>query len=101
MFSKTDNDNNAVVGVKGVDNVIINNLEINGTDGVDLHGINVYLSSNVALNDVTSRNNRSGVVVNGSEVTVNNITTKGNIWHGINVDNGGGVTEPSVLRLTV
>lgn len=38
-------------------------------------------------------------MVNGSEVTVNNITTAGNGWHGINVDQGGGVTQPAVLTV--
>ncbi len=92
---------NTVIGVVGADNVTINDLTVDGTGGTGLHGINVYESTGVVLNDVTTKNNdKSGLVVNGSEVTVKNITTSGNMWHGINVAQGSGVTMPSVLTVT-
>jgi len=90
-FAKTDNDNNSAIGVQA-NGVTINNLVEDGTNGTNLHGINIFAATGVALNDVTVKNNdRSGVNVNGSTVTVNNITTSGNGWHGIDVDKAGAV----------
>ncbi len=78
---------NTVIGVIGADNVTINDLTVDGTSGTGLHGINVYDSTDVVLNDVAILNNdKSGLVVNSSIVTVNNLTTSGNTWHGVNVD---------------
>jgi hypothetical protein len=91
-FTKTDNDNNAAVGVISADGVTIKNLTIDGTNGTNLHGINVYQSQNVVITNVTSKNNdHSGVSVNASTVTVSDVTTSGNGWHGINVDKQGAV----------
>lgn len=103
-FAKTDNDNNSILGLTGADDVTINNLTIDGTGSLPwpngLHGVNVYEASNVTLNDVTIENmSYSGLHVNGSNVTVNNLSTAGNGWHGANVDQGGGVSEPSVLTI--
>ncbi len=90
---------NKVVGLAGSDNVTINDLTVDSGTSVGLHGINVYESAGVVLNDVTTKNNdKYGVVVNGSNVTVNNLTTEGN-FAGVNVDLGSGVTEPSVLTV--
>lgn len=85
-FTKTDNSNNSAIGVIDSDNVTIQDLIIDGTNGTDLHGINVYESTGVVVDTVTAMNFRSGIGVNSSEVTARNITTSGNIWHGINVD---------------
>ncbi len=98
-FTKTDNANNAAIGV-GSSNVTIKNLTIDGTSGVNLHGINIYLSENVSLDTVTVSNNRAGVIVNGSTVTVRNIKTSNNSWGGINVDQGTGVTATTTLTVT-
>lgn len=94
-FPKTNNDNNSAIGVLS-DDVIINNLTVDGTGGqawpTGLHGINVYQSTGVALNGVTAKNfSYSGVNVNGSAVTVTDITTAGNGWHGVDVDKAGSV----------
>ena len=87
-FAKTDNSNNAALGVLS-DNVTIENLTVNGVNGTKLHGINVYAATGVVLKDVTLENNsHNGLVVNGSSVTVNNITTMNNGWGGIDVDKG-------------
>ncbi|MGB2787452.1 MAG: right-handed parallel beta-helix repeat-containing protein [Candidatus Saccharimonadaceae bacterium] len=99
-FARTNNSNNSVLGVIGADNVTIKDLTIDGVGGTNLHGVNVYVAENVVLENVTSTDNdRSGVVVNGSNVTVEDITTAGNGWHGINVAQGGGVTDPAVLTV--
>lgn len=97
-FTKTDNSNNSAIGVHS-DDVIIKDLTVDGTGGTNLHGINIYVVENILLDNVTAKNYRSGVVVNGSTVTVNNITTSGNSWHGINVDLGSGVTDPAELTI--
>jgi hypothetical protein len=89
---------NTVIGVIGADNVTINDLTVDGTNGTNLHGINVYDSTGVVLNDVTIKNNdKSGLVVNSSSVTVNNLTTEGNGWHGVNVDKKA--TDPASLTI--
>ena len=91
---------NTVIGVVGADHVTLRNFTIDGTGGSSLHGINVYLSENLYIENVNVMNNdKSGLVVNGSEVTVSNFQTSGNGWHGINVDQGSGVTEPSILNI--
>lgn len=85
-FTKTDNSNNSVIGIQ-TDDIKINNLVIDGDQGTDLHGINVFRSKNVEINSVTVKNNdRTGLGVNGSDVKVTDIATENNGWHGINVD---------------
>ena len=89
-----------VLGVTNADNVTVNDLTIDGTNGTALNGINVYVSTDVELNDVTTINNdKYGLVVNGSEVKVDNITTSGNTWGGVNVDLGTNVTTPAILTV--
>ncbi|HMR72827.1 MAG TPA: hypothetical protein PKD68_02360, partial [Candidatus Saccharibacteria bacterium] len=97
-FPRTDNSNNAAIGIQA-DNVTLSNLIVDGTSGTNLHGINVFAAANVQFNAVTSKNNdRSGIVNNGSALTVTDVTTAGNGWHGINVDQG---SAPSAGVLTV
>lgn len=99
-FARTNNSNNSAIGVIGADSVTVKDLTIDGIGGTNLHGINIYVAENITLENVTSKDNdRSGVVVNGSNVTVENITTAGNGWHGINVAQGGGVTDPAILTV--
>lgn len=88
---------NTVIGVVGADGVTINDLTVDGTTGVALHGINVYESTGLVLNDVTTKNNdKAGLTVNSSTVTVNNLTTEGN-FVGVNVDQ----RTPEPASLTV
>ena len=96
-FAKTSNSNNAAFGILS-DDVTLRNFTIGGVGGTSLHGINTYKVTGVLLDGLTIKNNdSSAVTVNGSTVTVNNITTSGNGWGGINVDQGGGVTTPANL----
>jgi hypothetical protein len=89
---------NTVIGVIGADNVVINDLTVDGTNGTNLHGINVFDSTGVVLNDVTIKNNdKSGLGINSSEVTINNLTTADNGWHGVNVDQR--TTAPASLTI--
>ncbi|MBC7512380.1 right-handed parallel beta-helix repeat-containing protein [Candidatus Saccharibacteria bacterium] len=90
-----------VLGITNSENVTVNDLTIEGTNGVRLNGIDVYVSTDVTLNDVTSVNNdKYGLVVNGSEVTVHDLSTSNNSWGGVNVDLGSGVTGPALLTVT-
>ncbi len=98
-FAKTDNSNNAGFMVLHSD-VTIKNLTVDGASGTNLHGINVYQATGVLLDSVTVSHVRAGVIVNGSDVTVNNITTANNAWGGINVDQGSGVTATTTLTVT-
>jgi len=99
-FTKTSNSNNATIGILGINNVTINNLTIEGIGGTTLHGINIYESAGVVLNDLTVRNNdRNGIVVNGSSVSATNLVTSGNGWGGVNIDQGSGVTTPAAFEL--
>lgn len=90
----TNNSNNSGIGIINTSNVTINNLTVEGVAGTNLHGINIYQSSGVQLTNVSSNNNdKSGVSINGSVVTVENISTSGHVfpWHGINADRDGTV----------
>lgn len=91
--SVKNNSNNSVIGVQSND-VTLNNLTIDGTDGVWMHGINVYEAKNVAINNTTLKNNSNAGLIVGkdSEVKINNITTSGNGWYGINVDKKTGTS---------
>ena len=99
-FTKTSNSNNAVFGVIDAMHVSFQNLKVDGTDGTELHGVNVYQSTDVKLRNVTLTNNDyTGLVVNGSTVTVRNLSTAGNGLGGVNVDQGKAVTMPAVLTV--
>lgn len=96
-FSWTSHSNNATLEIED-DNVTVKNLTIEGSGGTDLHGINIYEADNVTIDNVTVINNgRSGIVVNSSAVSVSDVTTAGNLWNGINVDQK--TLEPSVLNI--
>ncbi len=99
-FDFTDNSNNSVVGIINSNNVRVKDLTVDGNGRLKLHGINVYQSQNVKLDEVTTKNNtKNGLVVNGSEVTVDDLSTANNAWGGVDVDQGTGVTTPSILTI--
>ena len=102
-FPKTDNSNNSAIGIIGTTNVTIQNLIVDGTGGqawpAQLHGFNIYESSSVSLDAVTASNFMgAGIAVNASTVDVNDITTSGNAWGGINIDKGT-ITNPTLLTV--
>lgn len=84
------NNNNAVLSVKA-NGVRINDLIVNGQNH-QLHGINTYEVTDLQLQRVTVKNNKfSGLNVNRSSVTVTDLTTENNGWHGVDVDKAGAV----------
>lgn len=102
-FVKTDNSNNAAIGIIGTDNVTVLNLVLTASgDDVwpeHLHGVNVYESTNVDLNDLDiSGFEGTGVVVNSSIVNISNIATADNGWHAINVDQR--TSQPASLTIS-
>ncbi len=90
-FTKTDNSNNSALGIQA-NGITVNNLIENGANGTNLHGINVYDANGVNLNNVTvENNNHTGLNVDGSKVTVDNLTTAHDGWDGVDVDKAGAV----------
>lgn len=78
----------------------IKNLTIIGSDGIK-HGMQAYGGATLTVENVKVQNCTGyALVVNGSTVTVNGLTTSGNDWGGINVDIGSGVTTSATLTLT-
>lgn len=78
----------SMINVENDATVTLRNLTIDG-ENVAKHGINAY-GGTVVLENVTVMNNRwYGVVCNGTQMTVTNLTTQGNQW-GINVENRSG-----------
>jgi len=78
--------------------VTIKNLTITGSGRSNL---NFYVvTGGVVDNVILSNAGSAGMIVNGSQVTITNVTTSGNAWGGINVDQGGGVTAIPLLTVT-
>ena len=76
--------------------VAIKNLTIDGKREKTKHGINVFTkdsqttTATVNLENVTIQNcGTAGLVINNSTVTATNLTTSGNAWGAVNVDNSG------------
>lgn len=91
-----------LVSINAGDNaVIIKNITLTGAKHIGdnyASGLNVYLSSNVTLDKVTLKDNEAaGMIVNGSTVTANGLTTSGNVWGGVNVDKGTNVTDATTF----
>ena len=89
-IAEGSNENAHAVNIQANSNVTIKNITIDGAN-ITKNGINVYQSTAIIGENVTVKNNRQhGVVVNGSDVTVDGLTTEGNGQGGINVDNKSG-----------
>lgn len=77
---------NTVV-VVSANGVKVKNLTTTNTStGQKPHGVVVDYKTGVEFTNVTLENGRAGMIVNGSGVTVTNLTTRNNSWYGVNVD---------------
>ena len=80
------------------DGVYISNLTITGSGRSNL---NFYEATGGVVNNVVlSSAANAGMIVKGSTVTITNVTTSGNAWGGINVDQGVDVTATPLLTVT-
>lgn len=83
--TKSNSGEESILNIAGAENVIIRNLTV---EGAVKHGINLYKSVDVLIENVVAKDNGAlGICVNASEVTLKNVTTSGNAWGGVNVDN--------------
>lgn len=81
--TQTDLANN-IINVSGATNVTIRNLTI---EGALHHGINIWECENVVIENVTITDSvATAITINGSDVTLNSVTTSGSGWGGVNVD---------------
>lgn len=97
-FAQSGANGNAAINLLGAQNVVISNVVIKNVGGSNLHGINAFKGSST-LNGVTISNfTKYGLVVNGSNVTVNSISTSGNGWGGVDVDQS---STSNAAKLTV
>ena len=91
-ISGEPNGSNSAIEIENGANVVINNISIDGNENVK-HGINIFTAQGedkikVELNGVSIEDCKGyGVVNNASDLTVTDISTSGNGWGGINVDN--------------
>lgn len=77
----------------------IKKLTIIGSEGIK-HGMQAYDGATLDVENVKVHDCKGyALVVNGSTVTVNGLTTSGNDWGGINVDLGSGVDNPANLTI--
>jgi len=100
-FAKTSSSNNAALGIMA-SNVTINNLVVNGLGSTGLSGIQAYEVTGTHINNSTIKKFASsfsyGLLVNGSEVTVDNLSTIGN-FASVDVDQGEDVSTPTILTV--
>ena len=82
------------------DDVTICNVTVQGAETIGsnyAHGINVWQSENVRIENVVAKDNDGvGVLVNDSSVTLSNVQTSGNGWGGVNVDTGSNTNDTSL-----
>ena len=96
----------SMINIQGNANVTVKNLVIDGGATTDKttatkHGLNVYQAA-VTVENVTIKNgNGYAIVANGSNATVNGLTTENNGWGGINVDNKSGNASLVVNSATI
>lgn len=88
LLVKNTNDNNNEVN--------ISNLTIENAKGFGIQ----YYNSKGDLSKVTIKNSlKGGLLVNGSEVTANDLVTQDNGWYGVNVDKGQDVEGKTSFKL--
>ncbi|WP_195269384.1 right-handed parallel beta-helix repeat-containing protein [Eubacterium sp. 1001713B170207_170306_E7] len=92
-----DKSSASLIVVKGVENGAVNleNMTVSGARDISLenngtaygHGINVYRSNSVTLNNIFSTDNSgAGLIVNGSTVDAQYLMTADNGWYSVNVE---------------
>lgn len=97
--------NKSVLTVLDATGVSISNLTVDASavntankwDG--LYALQVYNATDVNLDAITVKNADAGLLVNGSQVKVNGITTSDNEFGGIEVSQGKDVTSSSTLTV--
>tara|TARA_Y100000114_G_C11761826_1_gene330220 strand:+ start:217 stop:2982 length:2766 start_codon:yes stop_codon:yes gene_type:complete len=88
-YSYTTNGvNNAVLLANaGASGTTIKNITLTNTStGEKPHGFVAQFAGAISFDTVVFANGRAGVINNGSQVTMHNITTQNNSWYGVNVD---------------
>ena len=90
----------SLITIDSASDVTIRNLTVQGAASIGsnyAHGINVYNSTNVTIENVTAQDNDGvGVLVQNSSVSLANVQTSGNGWGGVNVDTGDATNETSL-----
>lgn len=91
---------NGIIAESNINNVVISNLVVDGSNGGKVNGINAFKGT-LTLNKVTLKNNgKYGLIVNSANVTVDDISTADNAWGGIDVDqNSKSSAAPAVLTV--
>ncbi|MGE7769325.1 pectate lyase-like adhesive domain-containing protein [Viridibacillus arvi] len=96
--------NKSVLTILEAKGITISNLKIDAgkpksQDWASLYALQVYNSVDIELNNLTLENGNAGLLINGSKVKVNEITTKDNGFGGIEVSKGVGLLESSSLTI--
>lgn len=92
--------NKAIIAPSTANGLKISNLTVDGAGVPKLHGINAFKSTMELYNVTVKNNTKYGLVVNSSNVIVEDIKTANNGWGGIDVDqNDSSSTLPSVLTV--
>ncbi|GKV69218.1 hypothetical protein NCCP2716_17160 [Sporosarcina sp. NCCP-2716] len=96
--------NKSVITIAQVPGVILADLtvdasQINTGGWQGIYGVQVYKSISAFLDNVTLMNADAGVLANGSNVKMKNITTSGNEFGGVEVSQGLGVTASSSVDI--
>lgn len=98
-FTVENSFNDHLIAVEGVNGTVsLSNLAIKKSQGYGLH---LFNSKDVKLTSIgLSENKKGGLLVNGSTVTADKLTTEGNEWGGIEVAKGKGVTTDPKLTIS-
>lgn len=88
-FSGTPS-NDSALAIVSTSEVTVNNLIINGTNATAVQGIQIWQASALLNNIVSTDNDKAGVHVNNSTVTINGITTarNGTSFAGVVISSG-------------
>lgn len=86
------------ISLFGANGVVISDLFVKGNGSTNLHGINAFKGSSVLDSVSISGFTKYGLLVNGSNVTVDSISTSANGWGGVDV-NQSSTSNPSTLTV--